>query len=134
MIPKGYEHLIQVMTDGIDVMLRLVSDDESAQYETTLKRTVYNPDRYIFPTFYLTDLATINIKLNQNQLVHLLLINRFEQFKPMKNPYLNLINKDFQEILRYIQYQERNTFNSKIKFKNLNAIFYFKDKLIARFI
>ena len=126
-IPKGYEHLIQVMTDGIDVMLRLVSDDESAQYETTLKRTVYNPDRYIFPTFYLTDLATINIKLNQNQLVHLLLINRFEQFKPMKNPYLNLINKDFQEILRYIQYQERNTFNSKIKFKNLNAIFYFKD-------
>lgn len=126
-VPKGYEHIVQTITDGIDTYLKVISKDENYEMEITINRTAYNPDRYSYPTFYFTDLNNKDIKLNQNQVIHLILLNRFEQFKPMSKPYLNLINKDIQELLRYIQYQERNTYNSKIKFKNLSAVFYFKD-------
>ena len=44
-----------------------------------------------------------------------------------KNEVANLIGKDIQELSRYINYENINTYNNKVKFNNLHAIFYFKD-------
>ena len=126
-VPTGYEHLIQTEQDSVDTYLKVVSKENTFSTELIVKKDCYHPDTNHFPKFYFTDLNNHNFILNQNQLLHLILLYRFEQFKPMARPYLNLIGKDIQELSRYLNYENINTYNNKVKFNNLHAIFYFKD-------
>ena len=126
-VPTGYEELIITTQDSVDAYLKVVSSENTFVSELLIKKDCYNPDTNHFPKFYFTDLNNQTFILNQNQLLHLILLYRFEQFKPMARPYLNLIGKDIQELSRYLNYENINTYNNRIKFNNLHSVFYFKD-------
>lgn len=124
-IPKGFESIVQVHTDEYEVFIQTVSDEMEYQREISINPSLFNPD-YIFPKFCFTDLSSHKYVMNQNQLFHLLLIERFQIFLPMKRPYLNLITQDISSIMRYINYNKVNSYNARKKMESLTTYFYFK--------
>ena len=120
-IPKGFEDILLVSHNTYEVFIQTLSEDGSTDsYEINISPTIFNAD-YPFPTFIFTDLTTNLGVFNQNQLLHLMLVYRFNQFKPMKRPYLNFITRDIASIMRYIQYVTPTSYNSKKKNENLNV-------------
>ena len=121
-VPTGFEQTVNVRSDGFDCFITATNEDSDYVPEIMINHTVFNPDYRQFPMFMITDLNTTLCVLNQNQMLHLMLVYRLTQFQPMKRPYLNLISSDVQGLLRYIQYTESNSYNSKIKNKNLTVV------------
>ena len=125
MIP--YCDFLDVTTDGYNVFIKTIAEDENSGIsEINIDPTIFNPD-YDFPTFIFTD-GTVELEpCNQNQILFLMLHYRFEQFKEMKNPWLNLITKDIKGIMRYIQYMIPSSYNSKQKNKYLTVFVKFSN-------
>lgn len=125
-VPTGYEQTVNVRSDGFDCYVTATNEDSEFVAEIQINHVVFNPGHRKFPKFMLTDLNKNLCTLNQNQMLHLMLTYRLNQFQPMKRPFLNFITSDVQALLRYIQYTETNSYNSKIKNKNLTVIIPFE--------
>lgn len=123
-VPKGFETVVQASHDNFEVYIKSVEEENS--YEISISSVLFNTD-YAFPKFIITNLDSNLCSLNQNQLFHLMLIYRFNQFKPMKRPYLNLISKDISSIMRYIQYVTPTSYNARKKNDNLAVFIHYKD-------
>ena len=121
-VPKGFEQTVNVRTDGYDCYVTATNEDDEIISEIQINHTIYRPDYRQFPEFMITNLNKNLCTLNQNQMLHLMLAYRFNQFKNFTRPFLNFITSDIQALLRYIQYTETNSYNSKIKNANLTVI------------
>ena len=120
-MPKGFSDMLSISHNTYEVFIQVVSDEETANnYEVSISPTIFNAD-YPFPNFIFTDLTSNLGLFNQNQVLHLMLVYRFNQFKPMKRPYLNFITRDIAAIMRYIQYVTPASYNSKKKNENLTV-------------
>ena len=118
-VPKGFQDMLDVSHNTYEVFIQAVTDEDSVgSYEISINPTIFNPD-YRFPKFIFTDMASNLGVFNQNQLLHLMLVYRFNQFRPMSKPWLNLITKDISSIMKYIQYVTPASYNSKKKNENL---------------
>lgn len=125
-VPKGFEQTVNTHTDGYDCYVTSTNEDDEIIAEIQINHAVFQPDYRKFPQFMLTDLNNNLCVLNQNQMLHLMLTYRFNQFQKFTRPFLNFITSDIQALLRYIQYTETNSYNSKIKNKNLTVIIPFE--------
>lgn len=118
-IPTGFQDMLDVSHNTYEVFIKAVADEDTLNnYEISISPTIFNPD-YRFPKFIFTDLSSNLGLFNQNQLLHLMLTYRFNQFRPMKNIWLNFITRDIASIMRYIQYVTPSSYNSKKKNENL---------------
>lgn len=126
-IPKGYEDLIASSTDGIDIYLNIINKEEGYESQVMITSNLYNTDKVTFPIFLFTNLKTVSFEMNQNQILHLMMISRFEQFKGMTRPYLNLLSRDMKALADYMDYTSYSSYNANIKAKNSKVIIPFKD-------
>lgn len=126
-VPKGYEDLICALVSDQDVMLSIVNKEQGYQSQITIPNVLFSSFNANFPKFRFTNLKAINYVLNQNQIMHLMMLERFEQFRPMSNPYLNLLGQDFKVLKNYIDYNSVGTYNTKLKAESLEVIIPFKD-------
>ena len=118
-IPTGFQDMLDVSHNTYEVFIKAVTNEDTLNnYEISISPTIFNPD-YRFPKFIFTDLSSNLGLFNQNQLLHLMLVYRFNQFRPMKTPWLNFITRDIASIMRYIQYVTPSSYNSKKKNENL---------------
>ena len=116
-VPKGFEDMIQSYTDGFDIHLELLNKD-TYNRKVEIKGKVFQGS---FPNFLFTDLRSEFI-LNQNQVLHLFLLHRFNQFKPMERPFINLITKDIERLMRYIRHQVPKAYNDRSKVMNTTVV------------
>ena len=125
-VPKGFEHFIQSFTDGFDIHLQLL-DEKVYNRKVEIKNKVFDLDtnNLFYPQFLFTDLKSKEFVLNQNQVLHLMLLHRFNQFKTMDRPFLNLITRDIETIVRYVRYDSPKSYNDKFKVSKGTVIMYY---------
>ncbi len=127
-VPKGFDDIIQTSTDGFDVFLNQIHlDGTLSDNDILITKTVYTSDNVVFPKFAITNLSNNTYILNQNQILHLMLTYRFNQFRTMTRFYMNLISKDVASVMRYVQYVLPHSYNTKIKINNSVCFMVFKD-------
>lgn len=135
-VPKGFEHFIQSFTDGFDIHLQLL-DEKVYNRKVEIKNKVFdlNTNNLFYPQFLFTDLKNKEFVLNQNQILHLMLLHRFNQFKGMDRPFLNLITKDIETITRYVRYNSPKSYNDKLKVLKGTVVKYYSkmSSLVADF-
>ena len=135
-VPKGFESFIQSFTDGFDIHLQLL-DEKVYNRKVEIKNKVFDLDtnNLFYPQFLFTDLKNKEFVLNQNQVLHLMLLHRFNQFKTMDRPFLNLITKDIETIVRYVRYDSPKSYNDKLKVSNGTVVMYYSkmNSLITNF-
>lgn len=126
LIPKGFEGFIQSFTDGFDIHLELL-DEKVYNRKIEIKSRMFDLETHglFFPKFMYTDLKNKTFTLNHNQVLHLILLHRFHQLKPMERPFLNLITKDIDRLNRYIRYSIPESYNDKIKVTNGTVVIYY---------
>lgn len=127
LIPKGFSDTLQVFTDGYDIHIELI-DDKAYTRKIEIKNRVFDVESngLTFPRFLFTDLKT-DIILNSNQVVYLLILNRFSQFTQMDNPFLNLLTRDIDSLMRYVHYQTPKTYNGRTKVERSTVVKYFRN-------
>lgn len=125
-VPKGFESFIQSFTDGFDIHLQLL-DEKVYNRKVEIKNKVFDLDtnNLFYPQFLFTDLKNKEFVLNQNQVLHLMLLHRFNQFKVMDRPFLNLITKDIETIVRYVRYDSPKSYNDKLKVSSGTVVMYY---------
>lgn len=123
--PKGFENLVNVHHDEFTCFVTSTNEDLGYTLEIQISNSLFNPNFRKFPRFLFTDLNKNLCNINQNQLIHLMLVYRLNQMKSMSRPYLNLISSDMSAILRYIEYTEANSYNAKIKNDNLTVVVHY---------
>lgn len=125
-VPKGFESFIQSFTDGFDIHLQLL-DEKVYNRKVEIKNKVFDLDtnNLFYPQFLFTDLKNKEFVLNQNQVLHLMLLHRFNQFKVMDRPFLNLVTKDIETIVRYVRYDSPKSYNDKLKVSSGTVVMYY---------
>lgn len=118
--------MIQSFTDGYDIHLELL-DEKVYNRKVQIKGKVFNPETngLFYPNFLFTDLKNKEFTLNQNQVLYLMLLYRFEQFRPMERPFLNLITQDINSIVRYIRYSLPSAYNDRVKVSKSTVVVYY---------
>lgn len=122
-MPEGYEDVVQMVDDGMDVFLKTTSKYGDLEVENTaaIKRVLWqNADN--FPKFLFTDLKDKTEVLHVWDVVKLILKTRFEQFKGMPDPYLSLVSKDLKILANYVNRDSNHSYNSKVKTRNSVAV------------
>lgn len=136
LIPKGFETLISTAIVDGNIVITFVDAEEGTDTSVTINKTIFGSDKVIFPQF-LFQVSTLMPKanyfvgqkkfvVNQNELLYMLLQNRFVHFMQQKSAkrrvYLGILRQDIKHLMRYVTYVLPQTYNAKKKLENIYVV------------
>ena len=135
-IPTGYEDVVEASFRNGEIILRLLKD-EYKDNDIVIPSVIFSPSikKVTYPKFLIERnvLTKKNINyfdpnqkdehiFNQNQILHICLQHRFEQYRKHNVAYSNLLKDDIKAVKSFVSYIPTTAYNAQQKNKNSYAV------------